>query len=89
MQDASKKRVAITELVNKLLADDAVLVVPSAPGPAPVLNLDQETLGVFRGKLLSMTSIAGVCKLPQVCTPRFHRHLPSQKPACPYWALAS
>ena len=51
--------------MDKLLGDDAVLMVPSAPGPAPVLNLPQNELNTYRKQLISLTSIAGLAKLPQ------------------------
>ena len=65
MQKAKQMREAVTQHMDKLLGDDAVLMVPSAPGPAPVLNLPQNELNTYRKQLISLTSIAGLAKLPQ------------------------
>ena len=43
-----------------------MLTLPSAPGPAPVLNTPPAELDLFRSRLLSLTCIAGLGGLPQV-----------------------
>ena len=69
MQVASAKemRRKIREHMDGLLGSDAVLAVPSAPGPAPVLNTPQNELHSYRKSLIALTSIAGLAGLPQVC----------------------
>ena len=52
--------------MDELLGDDAVLMVPSAPGPAPILNTPLQKLNSYRASLISLTSIAGLAGLPQV-----------------------
>lgn len=49
-----------------MLGSDGFLTVPTAPGPAPLLNTPPEELNVFRGQLISVTCIASLCQLPQV-----------------------
>ena len=63
---AKQMREAITQHMNELLGNDGVLMLPSAPGPAPMLNLPQNELNTYRKRLISLTSIAGLAKLPQV-----------------------
>ncbi len=63
---AKQMRESISQHMNDLLGDDGVLMVPSAPGPAPMLNLPQNELNTYRKQLISLTSIAGLAKLPQV-----------------------
>ena len=63
---AKRMREAISQHMDDLLGDDGVLMVPSAPGPAPMLNLPQNELNTYRKQLISLTSIAGLAKLPQV-----------------------
>lgn len=63
---ANKLRARITEHVERLLGNDGVLALPSAPGPAPLLNTPQQDLNVFRQRLISLTCIAGLSALPQV-----------------------
>lgn len=67
VEHASKLRAAITQHLEQLLGNDAVLAVPSAPGPAPFLNTLQQELNAFRQRLISLTCIAGLSGLPQVC----------------------
>lgn len=69
MEHANKLRARITEHVERLLGNDGVLAVPSAPGPAPLLNTPQQDLNAFRQRLISLTCIAGLCGLPQVLQP--------------------
>ena len=52
--------------MNALLGNSAPILLPSAPGPPPVLNMEASALNVFRQKLLALTSIAGLAGLPQV-----------------------
>lgn len=61
-----EKRVKITDHMNKLLGSDVLLVVPAAPGPAPKLNTPPAELDSYRSRLISLTCIAGLAKLPQV-----------------------
>ncbi len=64
---AKEMRQKIREHMDALLGSDAVLAVPSAPGPAPVLKTPQDELHSYRSSLLALTSIAGLAGLPQVC----------------------
>lgn len=59
-------RVLITEHIEKLLSHDAVLLLPSAPGPAAALGLTLDEMDSYRTTLLQLTSIAGLAGLPQV-----------------------
>ncbi|CAL8470644.1 g10186 [Coccomyxa elongata] len=69
VEHAKKLRARITEHVERLLGNDGVLAVPSAPGPAPLLNTPQQDLNAFRQRLISLTCIAGLSGLPQVSLP--------------------
>ncbi|WP_158809178.1 amidase [Beijerinckia sp. L45] len=53
-----------------LVADDALLVMPTAPGPAPLLDASGPDIEQFRQRLQRMTSIAGLGGLPEVTVPR-------------------
>lgn len=62
--DAARAR--IREHMDSLLSNDAVLMLPTAPGPAPLRGAadgDPE----LRFKILRLTCIAGLAGLPQVC----------------------
>ncbi len=67
MAGAKEVRQKIREHMDRLLGSDAVLAVPSAPGPAPILNTPNDQLQEYRKSLLALTSIAGLAGLPQVC----------------------
>jgi len=59
---------SVRDLVTVRVGGDTpqVLMVPSTPGPGPVLDMDPAALDEFRGRALSLTAIAGLGKLPQV-----------------------
>ena len=64
--EANDLRERVRKHVDALLGGNAVLLVPSAAGPAPKLATPQEQLNSYRMRLISLTSIAGLCGLPQV-----------------------
>lgn len=59
----------VKETVDAVLGKRGVISVPSAPGAAPLKGLDGSALDAFRTKALALTSIAGLCGLPQVTIP--------------------
>lgn len=60
---------SIRQRMEALLADDAILVIPTAPGPAPRLNLQGEKAEKHRAKTMQLTCIAGLAGLPQITMP--------------------
>ncbi len=65
-----EKRRKVTEHMNSVLGGDALLLVPAAPGPAPYLETPPEELDSYRSRLIFLTCIAGLAKLPQVAEVR-------------------
>ncbi len=59
----------IRQQMDQLLEDDALLIIPTAPGPAPLLNLQGEKAEHYRAKAMQLTCIAGLAGLPQVTLP--------------------
>jgi amidase len=51
------------------LIGDNVVVLPSAPGIAPLLNSTAETVDSFRSRALALTAPAGLAGLPQISLP--------------------
>ena len=49
-------------------------MLPTAPGPAPLLNTPPAELDLFRTRLLSLTCIAGLGGLPQVPSLIYRSH---------------
>lgn len=52
-----------------LVAEDAVLVLPTAPGIAPLCNTSGEALDTFRARALELLCPAGHAGLPQISLP--------------------
>ncbi len=74
IQTAKQKRKQISAHLQGLLGKDGVLMLPTAPGPAPILNTPPAELELFRSRLLSLTCIAGLGGLPQVQKLTRHRN---------------
>jgi amidase len=55
--------------VAALLADGAVLCLPTAPSIAPPLDMTAEAAQRFRDRALSLCCTAGLARLPQVSLP--------------------
>lgn len=66
---ANARREEIALRLDGLLADDALLCLPSAPGVAPPLNAPAAELDAFRSRALAMLCIAGLARLPQMSLP--------------------
>ncbi|WP_119461781.1 amidase [Rhodospirillaceae bacterium SYSU D60014] len=67
--DEAARREAFTARLDGLLADGAVLCLPSAPSIAPLRDQPAEASQQFRDRTLSLTCIAGLARLPQVSLP--------------------
>lgn len=63
MRDTARAR------MDDLLADNAVLVLPTLPDIAPLLNTPAPALDDFRAKAMSLLCIAGLAGLPQISMP--------------------
>ncbi|MCW5576655.1 MAG: amidase, partial [Burkholderiales bacterium] len=63
VRDAARAR------MDALLADNAVLLLPTVPDIAPLLNTPAAALDDFRAKAMSLLCIAGLAGLPQVSLP--------------------
>jgi amidase len=55
--------------MDALLGDDALLILPTAPGIAPPLRTPAAELETFRARAFALLSIAGLARLPQVSLP--------------------
>ena len=55
--------------MDELLADNAVLVVPTAPGIAPLIGTPVKDLENWRNRCLGLLCIAGHAGLPQLSLP--------------------
>jgi amidase len=66
---AQAKREEIARHMVALLANNAVLVLPTVPDIAPLLNALPASTEDFRARAMSLLCIAGLARLPQVNLP--------------------
>lgn len=66
---ASRARQDFAARLAGLLEGAAVLCLPTAPGIAPPVGASAEAMAEHRSRTLSLTSIAGLARLPQVTLP--------------------
>ena len=64
-----ERRTDIMARLDALLADNAVLVLPTVPDIAPLLRLPPADTVAFRERALALLCIAGLGGLPQVTLP--------------------
>jgi amidase len=63
------KREEIAAHLDKLLAGNAIMLLPSVPDVAPPLNCPPEQTTAFRERAMGMLCISGIGRLPQVSLP--------------------
>jgi len=66
---AQARREEITLHMERLLADGAVLLLPTLPGIAPACNSPPAATEDLRARAMSLLCIAGLARLPQVTLP--------------------
>ncbi|MEM9158661.1 MAG: amidase [Verrucomicrobiota bacterium] len=66
---ATEARAEIAEHFASVLGRHRVLLLPTAPGPAPIKGGDLEALNHFRGRCVSMVGGASLGGLPQINLP--------------------
>jgi len=69
MHAESVRRLTMRAELSDLLGSDAVLVLPTVPGAAPLKHADPETLKTYRERALHLLCIAGLAGFPQITLP--------------------
>jgi amidase len=69
IEDPRQARERFAARLDAMLADGAVLCLPTAPGIAPLLKTPADDLETFRAQAISLLGIAGLARLPQVSVP--------------------
>lgn len=67
--EANLVRMELRQELETLLEDNAVLILPTAPGIAPFRNTPEKQLDEFRQKIMILTCFAGLSGFPQVSLP--------------------
>lgn len=67
-QEQVTRQAAIATL-ESLLTDDAIIVMPTVPGPAPLCSSPEDVLTRERQQVQQLVSAAGLAGLPQVTLP--------------------
>jgi amidase len=63
------RREEIAAQLDKLLANNAIMLLPSVPDIAPLKNCPHEQTTAFRERAMGMLCISGIGRLPQVSLP--------------------
>ena len=63
------RREAIADRLEKLLANNAILLLPTMPDIAPFKNCSPDQTTAFRERAMGMLCISGIGRLPQVSLP--------------------
>ncbi|WP_307728584.1 amidase [Alkalicoccobacillus plakortidis] len=66
---ALKELAAVRENMVGLLPENTIMIVPTVPGQAPLLNLPEEQIEQRRSQTLQLSCIAGLAGLPQITIP--------------------
>lgn len=66
---AASKREEMARRMERLLAGNTVLMLPTSPGIAPRIGAPSAEIDDFRARALAILSIAGLARLPQVSLP--------------------
>ncbi len=69
LEPAKAARTAIRSRLRNMLGEDGILILPTAPGPAPMRDADEAGLNAYRNAALEMLCPAGHAGLPQVTLP--------------------
>jgi amidase len=67
--EAQVIRAAFRKRFSALLADDAVLILPTMPDIAPLLTETEEALNTYRNTAINLLCLSGLSGLPQVSMP--------------------
>ncbi|MFS8114395.1 amidase [Rhizobium jaguaris] len=65
--DATRREIART--MDAALASGLVMIIPTAPGPAPLRDSSREIFEAYRQQALGILSVAGHASLPQISMP--------------------
>lgn len=68
-KQAEEQAEKINQTLSAILASGKVFILPTTPGPAPLLDTNPDDLVTYRNHLLGLTALAGLGGLPQLHIP--------------------
>jgi amidase len=74
LNELEQKQTHIKNQLSDLLNENGLLVIPTTPGEAPLINLSLEAMEKYRSKTMQLTCIAGLTGFPQVTVPMAKRN---------------
>lgn len=81
-EQAERDRASIRRQIDDYLpSDDTVVMMPTTPGAAPLLDETPEELADYRNELMGLTALAGLTRRPQL-------HLPVLKEQGAPWGVS-
>lgn len=69
VEPAKAFRIDVAERLGQMLGDNAILVLPTAPGAAPLKALPNDETVLYRNRALGILCISGLGRLPQLSIP--------------------
>jgi len=63
------ERAEIKAHLIQMIGDDGIVILPTSPSPAPLIDSDQASLEAFRASALQLLCVAGLAGLPQLNIP--------------------
>lgn len=69
--EAKEQKSIICDVLDQCFQQVDLIVLPTTPGVAPLLNSNGQSLAQYRNRLLSLTAFAGLAGLPQLHLPLF------------------
>ena len=67
--DATRAREALNDWLQQVLSPGTCVLLPSAPGAAPLKGQPDDDVDLYTGRLLMLTSLASLCGTPQISMP--------------------
>lgn len=68
-KNAEEQASEVNQTVSAMMASGQVFIMPTTPGPAPLLDTSSDDLVTYRNHLLGLTALAGLGGLPQLHIP--------------------
>jgi len=68
-KNAIKKRAELSAIIDDYMEEESIIILPTAPGPAPLLNDGPELLNDYRKQAIQLLCMAGHAGLPQLSIP--------------------